>query len=72
MPRLAARIIGDNQCIRRQLNVLEKLLGPVLLFEEKREKDTVNYALIQLYADLQTEELLHETGTHCFFLLKVS
>jgi hypothetical protein len=44
----------------------------VLLFEEKREKDLINYALIQLYADLLPEELLHETGTHCFFLLKLS
>ena len=43
-----------------QLNVLEQLLRRVLLFEEKMEKNLIDNALIQLYADLQTEELLNE------------
>ena len=48
-----------------QLNVLEQLLRSVLLFEEKREKDLFNYALIQLLTDLLPEELLNETRHLC-------
>ena len=66
MPRLATRIIGDNQCIRRQLNVLEKILRRMFPWPKQREKDLINYTLIQLYADLLSEELLNETGTNCF------
>jgi hypothetical protein len=52
-----------------QLDVLEQELGGTLLLQEKRENEFIDETLIQFYTNLQAEELLNDTRTHCSFVL---
>jgi hypothetical protein len=48
------------------LDIQKQVSWTMLPLPEKREKDLINYGLIQLFTDLLSEELPHETRTHWF------